>query len=135
MEDSLETILLTMSAAFFPQVGVRRSETTDAPSEGVSTAIDFRGDWSGSLVLRASSALARRLTAEFYGREDCGAEEVRDLLCELANVLGGNLRGSLPSRPEMSLPRVVEGDLLGSPAHRVAMEVEGEPLCLELYQA
>ena len=122
MEDSLETILLGLWAAFFPRIGVRRAEPPEL-EEALRTAIDFRGEWAGTLLISAPPALVRRLTAEFYARppEDCGEERQRDLLCEIANVVGGNLRAGLPSRPEMSLPRVVEEPPADPPAHRLAL--------------
>lgn len=85
-----------------------------APAE-ITTSVDISGAWEGTVSLSFSRLLAQRLAAAVLA---CPESEttpalVTDVVSELANVLGGNLKGALPGECKLSLPRV-ETDVCGS---------------------
>jgi chemotaxis protein CheX len=77
------------------------------PAE-ITTSVDISGAWEGTVSLSFSHVLAQRLAAAVLA---CPESEttpalVTDVVSELANVLGGNLKGALPGECKLSLPRV-----------------------------
>jgi|GEM_PF-751025 len=63
------------------------------PRAAVAARAVFGGDLSGCLVVACEEWAARRLAANFLGREDegtVGEDEVRMVTCEMANMICGN---------------------------------------------
>ncbi len=78
------------------------------PSE-VHSSVSITGSWSGHVVYASSAAAARKAAAAFLAM-DAGAvspEDLSDVLGELANILGGNVKAMLPAGCFLSLPQVV----------------------------
>lgn len=69
--------------------------------------VHIDGDWQGAVTLRCGVELADDLTRRLFG-ESTDAE-VRDLLGELTNQLGGNIKAMLPGAETLSLPVVAAG--------------------------
>jgi chemotaxis protein CheX len=84
-----------------------------APAEGqplLTATVPIRGAWEGSVSLRCPPALARDLAASLFDQGEGGAAvgdaEVHDALGELANIIGGNLKGLLSGPCRLGLPTV-----------------------------
>ena len=69
--------------------------------------VHIDGEWQGVVTLRCSVDLAKDLTQQLFG--ECTDDEVRDLLGELTNQLGGNIKAMLPGAATLSLPVVASG--------------------------
>ncbi len=84
-----------------------RDQSTASP-EGISAWVTIRGAWSGNIEVRLSSGLARRLTRELMCTEASSNDDadLRDVVGELANMIGGNLKALLPEPCALSLPSV-----------------------------
>jgi chemotaxis protein CheX len=78
------------------------------PSE-VHASVSITGSWSGHVVYASSAAAARKAAAAFLAMDAgaVGPEDLSDVLGELANILGGNVKAMLPAGCFLSLPQVV----------------------------
>lgn len=74
--------------------------------------------------------------AEVMFAADCGSlsgEEIRDAFCEIANMIGGNIKGTLAEEADLSLPVIGQAyDLLALPqgSLRTTFECCGHPLTI-----
>ena len=78
------------------------------PSE-VHSSVSITGAWTGHVVYACSTAAARKAAAAFLAVEadEVGQEDLSDVLGELANIVGGNVKAMLPPACLLSLPQVV----------------------------
>jgi chemotaxis protein CheX len=83
------------------------SSTTRA--DEVSAAVAVTGAWQGHVVVSCSMAAAREITALLLeiSMADVSESDVADALGELANIIGGNVKGLLPGPCALSLPYLV----------------------------
>jgi len=83
------------------------------PAEGdeLTTSVDISGAWVGTVSITCSPALAKHLAATMLAcpQDDATAADVRDVIAELTNVVGGNMKGVLPGPSKLSIPRVERG--------------------------
>src|SRR5688572_19054877 len=69
--------------------------------------VRIAGAWQGEVVLRSTTAFARRAAAIIFDAPEGGSdEENRDALGELTNMVAGNLKALLPAPSKLSLPAV-----------------------------
>ncbi len=113
-----------------------------APIEdAVCAAISIGGPWTATLEVRVSYALARRFAADLLGLDDAelANEDVDDALGELANVVGGNVKGLLDDGGASTLslpivsrtrPSVTGGQLTATCAFLAA----DQPMVWELFE-
>ena len=75
---------------------------------GYRAWVSIDGSWSGQVVVRCSTGQASLLTNAFLAGSDeqLTEERVVDVLGELANIVGGNIKSMLPSDCVLSQPRV-----------------------------
>jgi chemotaxis protein CheX len=73
--------------------------------------VDIQGAWNGAVTLSCSVAMARQAAAVMFAVEPPAvtAEQMRDAVGELANVMGGNLKTLVPQPAQLSLPAVEDG--------------------------
>lgn len=78
------------------------------PSE-VHSSVSITGSWTGHLVYASSTEAARRAAAAFLAMEvdEVSQDDLSDVLGELANIVGGNVKAMLPPGAFLSLPQVV----------------------------
>ena len=91
------------------------------------SSISIGGPWSATVVLYFSRAIAFSGTATVLGMEPDELDEadVRDIIGELANIVGGNVKGFVSDADSdwsLSLPVVSDG-MLSVPGSRLATEV------------
>lgn len=72
-------------------------------------SVTITGAWSGDVSVRLSPSLATRLAREILEVDPTSPDDggVRDVVGEVANMIGGNLKALLPEPCRLSLPRVV----------------------------
>jgi chemotaxis protein CheX len=111
-----------------------------APDDALSSWVDVDGPWRGSVVLTCGRStaeqLARCLLAE-HAPPVLDEEDIRDGLGELANVVGGNVKGILPGPSVLGLPEVGSAPEAGSPADtcRVDLLWRGQALTISVQGA
>lgn len=91
-------------------VGLRAEGRTgaDAESFDVRLSVDITGGWEGTVSLSMPGDLARAAAAAMLAvpADAVPPAEVRDAALELANMIGGNVKGILPGPSQLSLPRL-----------------------------
>jgi chemotaxis protein CheX len=80
----------------------------------VSSVVGLAGDFQGLVGVHAGEAVALGIAGAFLESEfDEVNEEVKDALCELANMLAGAIKTSLTQKEynvQISIPSVIHGD-------------------------
>jgi chemotaxis protein CheX len=78
------------------------------PTE-VHSSVSITGSWAGHVVYASSTLAARRAAAAFLAmeQEEVSEEDLSDVLGELVNIVGGNVKAMLPPGCFLSLPQVV----------------------------
>ena len=82
------------------------------PSEDrVTSAVHLAGDWNGAVLLECDRGQACRFASRFLSMDppETVDDVVRDVLGELANMIGGNLKCTLTPGIRLSMPSVVDG--------------------------
>jgi chemotaxis protein CheX len=79
--------------------------------EAVVAQVQLTGVWNGAVVLETSKEQAREFAGAFLS---CPAPpdvdgDVRDVMGELANMIGGNLKSTMAHGATLSSPQVTEG--------------------------
>lgn len=106
----------------------------------VAASIGIGGPWQATVILTCSRAAAANAAMAALGMsaEELEDADVRDILGELANVVGGNLKGVVSGDEQgwvLSLPVVSDGaqTVPGSrELVRVGFVCDGEPLVCEI---
>jgi chemotaxis protein CheX len=107
LERIVKSIFTTMM-----DLPVDQSEAPWHPGGDRLTSIVYlEGDWNGAISLECSA----RQACEFAGRilsmdpPDAVDNDVRDVLGELANMIGGNVKSAMATGARLSMPSVVDG--------------------------
>jgi hypothetical protein len=112
----------------------------ELPADVLSAWVDVVGPWTGSVVLTTGTQTAADLSQALLRETAPGAlehEDVADAFGELANVVGGNVKASLPGPSALSLPRVGAGPAVRNPADALRVDVlwRGHPLSISVQGA
>ncbi len=108
---TVESVFLTMM-----DLEVSPSRTPWAPShDQLTSAVHISGDWNGALLFECD----RRQACQFAGRflsmdpPESVNDDVRDVLGELANMIGGNMKSAVATGLSLSMPSVTDGSDYG----------------------
>jgi hypothetical protein len=105
------------------------------PDDAVSSWVEVVGPWTGSVVLTASRSTAEQLARcllKEHAPPVLDDEDIEDALGELANVVGGNVKGVLPGPSVLGLPEIGVAPEPGEPADtcRVDLLWRGQSLTI-----
>jgi chemotaxis protein CheX len=77
----------------------------------LTSAVHLAGDWNGAVLLECDQRQACRFAGRFLSMDpsDTVDDVVRDVLGELANMIGGNLKCVLSQGILLSMPSVMDG--------------------------
>ncbi|GAA1800896.1 hypothetical protein GCM10009682_23180 [Luedemannella flava] len=114
----------------------------ESPSTDIVASVSITGGWSGHVVVSCSDAAAKQAAAAFLMMDatEVSADDVTDVLGELANIVGGNVKSMLPASSMVSLPQVVNvsGGSVRWPACVQICELAGvwreEPVSIAMWQ-
>lgn len=119
-------------------LGLELDTSAGAPSSDVlAGVVRITGAWEGAVVLRCDRRVAARAAAILFGVDPAHTtpEQENDVLGELTNVVGGNLKALLPQPSRLSLPIVhsasgpeLEGTLLAD----VALSCQGDAVRVQV---
>ena len=109
----------------------------------VHSSVSITGSWHGHIVYASSTAAAKMAAAAFLAMEadEVSQEDLSDVLGELANIVGGNVKAMLPAGCFLSLPQVVlapESATKYPNAERISGLYglwEGEPVSISMWQS
>jgi chemotaxis protein CheX len=115
----------------------------DNQASDVHSSVSITGSWTGHVVYASSTVAARRAAAAFLAMEmdEVSTEDLSDVLGELANIVGGNVKAMLPPGAFLSLPQVVlapESATKYPNAERITGVYgiwEGEPVSVSMWQS
>jgi len=87
------------------------SEAWSPDGNRVTSAVHLSGDWNGVVLLECERRQACAFAARFLSIDapDSVDDTVRDVLGELANMIGGNLKCVVARGIALSMPSVVDG--------------------------
>jgi chemotaxis protein CheX len=109
--DDLNEIVEQVWSSYLDPEGVNPLLPVETePAEGdVHSLVSITGSWHGHVVFASSTAAARHAAAAFLAMDadEVSHEDVSDVLGELANIIGGNVKSMLPPGCFVSLPQVV----------------------------
>ncbi|MFI5493174.1 chemotaxis protein CheX [Actinoplanes sp. NPDC051859] len=115
----------------------------DKQATEVHSTVSITGTWHGHLVYASSLQAAKKSAAAFLAMEldEVGQEDVSDVLGELANIVGGNVKAMLPAGCFLSLPTVVLAPDTAS-YYPSAEQIsglygvwDGEPISISMWQS
>jgi chemotaxis protein CheX len=97
---------------------------TNAGVEGpvLDGRIEIEGAWTGAVVVRCPTSLAHRAATKLLGVEPSSPDEVIDVVGEITNQTGANIKAVLPGPSTLSLPTVM-------PRQQGDTDLGGEVLC------
>jgi len=109
---------------------------------GMVASVSISGGWSGHVVVSCSTSAARQAAAAFLMMDatEVSTDDVADVMGELANIVGGNVKSMLPASSFVSLPQVVDGSesAVRWPACEQVTELagtwKGEPVSISMWQ-
>ena len=112
------------------------------PGRAVIGSILLEGDWKGGVTLDFQNELACMAAAHIFGMDtdEVESEDIHDAVGELANQVGGLIKGKLAPKSLLSLPTITEGIDLSvdiphcKPIGSATLESEGVPLRIEVWQ-
>lgn len=107
-----------VQSIFSSMLSIEVARVDSAPqsfAEKLMATIQIAGEKSTSVVLSVCPGAARQAAAAMLQMPagNVSTEDERDVVAELANMVGGNLKSLLPGPLFLSLPTVVEGHNLG----------------------
>ena len=91
-----------------PPESASRSGGMDSVQVDLVGRVDVSGSWRGDVAVQLPCSLALRLTRAILRVDPTTSDDadVRDVVGELANMIGGNLKALLPEPCKLSLPTV-----------------------------
>lgn len=114
IEIQLGELAQIVQYVFQTMVCLEVSESNRSWSTGgdrLTATIHLAGDWKGALALECGRKQACAFAARFLSMDPPAVVDdiVRDVLGELANMIGGNLKCVLAGGLKLSMPSVVDG--------------------------
>jgi len=133
----VEQVTQTVWMALVEQELSRTTEDeTDISGCFLTGCVQITGEWEGAIVVSCSHELAVNTTAFMFDMEssEVTPEDLQDAVGELANMVGGSLKGLVPGPSRLSLPTVIDGSdystrIPGSEQLvRACLNSQGEPI-------
>ena len=113
-EVSVEMLVQIVESVFSTMMGLEVSPT-DAPwnpsGNRLTSSVYLTGEWNGAVLFDCNP----RQACQFAGRilsmdpPEIVDDDVRDVLGELANMIGGNMKCGMTTGVSLSMPTVMEG--------------------------
>jgi chemotaxis protein CheX len=113
-ETSVEIIEQIVESVFMTMMSLEVSSCDafwDLNGDRLTSFVHLTGDWNGAVLLDCNP----RQACQFAGRilsmdpPEVVDDDVRDVLGELANMIGGNMKCGMPAGVRLSMPTVMEG--------------------------
>lgn len=141
--DDILGILHELWASYLGAEGelLPRLGAVEPGTELITASVSVAGAWIGHIVVETSAAAASSIAAAMLALqpEELTDADVTDAMGEIANVVGGNVKSSVPDPSTLSLPLVVRGGggALSWPetaeSARAELAWRGEPLTLTVW--
>ena len=114
LETSTEQITQIVESVFMTMMSLDVSpcDASWNPSgDRLTSFVHLTGDWNGAVLLDCNPRQACLFAGLILSMDppDIVDDDVRDVLGELANMIGGNMKCSMPTGVRLSMPTVMEG--------------------------
>ena len=105
LKQSVEDVLSSFAGQIEPGPGV---DSVDEVDTWLEAWVRITGAWEGEVALDVLGASAPAFAGAMLGTPpgEVAMEDTADALCELVNMIGGQVKGSLPDGCRMSLPLI-----------------------------
>ena len=115
---SADMLAQTVEAVFLNmmEIEVFRGDAVWVPDpHRLTAAVHISGEWNGAVLFECSPSEACYFAGKFLGTDATAAVDdgVRDVLGELANMIGGNIKFALAKGLHLSMPTVTVGSDTG----------------------
>jgi chemotaxis protein CheX len=111
LAQTVESVFITMM-----NLEVVPGERVWSPSQDqLTSAVHLSGIWNGALLLECNRRQACQFAGRFLSMDPPEAvnDDVRDVLGELANMIGGNMKSAMATGLTLSMPSVTDGNDYG----------------------
>ena len=114
-EVSIEILAQIVQSVFATMMSLEVS-TSDVPfnphGNRLTSSVYLTGGWNGAVFLECTSLQARQFAGLILAMDppEMVDDDVRDVLGELANMIGGNLKSGMAAGVQLSMPTVMEGN-------------------------
>ena len=87
--------------------------SSDEQSLDLNASVKISGEWNALLSVTSSNGAAKAIAATMFDtcEDDLSEEDVFDALAEIANMIGGNIKGIADCDCDLSIPCVGAHDL------------------------
>jgi len=135
-ELNFDEVVQIVQSIFSTMLGIEVQASDDSSytsKDRVTSAVYLEGAWKGAVSLECNRSQACQFAAKFLAIDPPEGvdDDVRDVLGELANMIGGNVKSTMGADVRLSLPSVIEGKdyelrICGSAVQdRVGFDFEG----------
>jgi chemotaxis protein CheX len=107
----VESVFITMmNLEVFPG-----QEPWAPSSDQLTSAVHLSGEWNGAVLLECNRWQACRFAGRFLSMDppESVNDDVRDVLGELTNMIGGNMKSAVTTGLTLSMPCVTDGSDYG----------------------
>ncbi|MGA2571388.1 MAG: chemotaxis protein CheX [Terracidiphilus sp.] len=116
MQSAISTDLVTeiVQSIFATMIGVD-IVAEDVPwsptGDRLTSSVYLEGDWNGAISFECNRKHACHIAGHFLASDppDEVNDDVRDVIGELANMIGGNVKSAISTDVRLSLPSVIDG--------------------------
>lgn len=129
MEPSLDDIIALTQQVSDSVLGMSAEPLPDTSvphHSEVIASVQISGGWQGAVVVTCARNVAEAITEAMFAMDPgtTSQEELDDAMGEMANMIGGNIKGLMPGPSQLSLPTVVEGKEISATIPGSALAVE-----------
>jgi chemotaxis protein CheX len=113
-EVSVELLAQIVESVFLTMMNIEVS-TSDAlwnhGEDRLTSFVHLTGDWNGAVLLECNPLQACQFAGRMLSMDppETVDDDVRDVLGELANMIGGNMKCGMAAGVRLSMPTVMEG--------------------------
>ena len=107
LEEIVQSVFITMMG-----LEVSPSATSTSPAgKRLTSFVQLTGEWNGAVMLECSEQQACQFAGRILAMDapDVVDDDVRDMLGELANMIGGNMKSGMATGIRLSMPTVMDG--------------------------
>ena len=113
-EVSVEMVAEIVKSVFLTMMDLEvvQSEVPSTPTgERLTSFVQLTGEWNGAVMFECTRHQACQFAGRILGMDAPEAvdDDVRDMLGELANMIGGNMKCGMTAGVRLSMPTVLDG--------------------------
>ena len=105
-------------------LGLQLAQTSEFPCEPAMVAsIQISGSWNAAIEVAVCDSAANSIANAMFDSDDVDSKEIADAVSEVANMIGGNIKGIAGGDCELSLPSIGQSNCHHSDEVEIAFEL------------